>query len=229
MTGLKRVQRRQRVPVVLTREEVGAVLAQLDGTTRLMCELIYGAGLRVHECVTLRVKDLDLTTKTVSVRNSKGSKDRSTVLAEPLVPRLQTHLARMAVLHGEDRARGGGLVPMPNALSRKYPSAAASFAWQFVFPSAVLRPWGQSGRQVRWHVSDSTVQRAFKQALRRAQIHKHASVHCLRHSFATHLLAAGTDIRTIQLLLGHRSIQTTMIYTHVEATIRHVRSPLELL
>lgn len=160
MAGLKRVQRRQRVPVVLTREEVAALLAQLDGTARLMCELIYGAGLRVHECVTLRVKDLDLAAKTVSVRNSKGSKDRSTVLAESLVPHLQAHLARVATLHAEDRLRGGGLVPMPDALSRKYPSAAASFAWQFVFSAGLaLRialsvsgmetgPWGYTTLEV---------------------------------------------------------------------------------
>ncbi|MCX9158564.1 integron integrase [Niveibacterium sp. 24ML] len=228
MTGLKRVQRRQRIPVVLLREEVRAVLNQLDGTRRLMCEVLYGAGLRVHECVTLRVKDVDVAARTLSVRNSKGSKDRTTILSEHVVARLQEHLIRVATLHANDRARGGGLAPMPDALSRKYPTAAASLSWQFVFPSAVLRPWGSSERFVRWHVSDSTVQRAFKVALDRAQIHKHASVHCLRHSFATHLLASGTDVRTIQLLLGHRSLQTTMIYTHVEATARNVISPLDL-
>ena len=229
MTGLKRVQRRHRVPVVLTRDEVKRVLAMMQDTCRLMAELMYGAGLRVHECVTLRAKDVDLSARVISVRNSKGSKDRTTVLPEQLYSPLHQHMLRVAVLHRDDLARGAGLAPMPDALARKYPSASASFAWQFVFPSSVLRPWGESGRLVRWHASDSTVQRAFKQAVSKAEIHKHASIHCLRHSFATHLLAAGTDIRTIQLLLGHRSLQTTMIYTHVLQVTRSVTSPLDTL
>ena len=229
MTGLKRVQHRERVPVVLTREEVRSVLATMEGTCRLMAELIYGAGLRTHECVTLRVKDVDLVSRTLSIRNSKGSKDRTTVLPEQLVSPLQRHMLRIASLHRDDLARGAGLAPMPNALAQKYPTASASFAWQYVFPSALLRQWGQSERLVRWHTSDSTIQRAFKQAVKKAEIHKHASVHCLRHSFATHLLAAGTDIRTIQLLLGHRNLQTTMIYTHVLTVTRSVTSPFDTL
>ena len=229
MTALKRVQHRQRVPVVLTREEVRGVLAMMNGTCRLMVELMYGSGLRVHECVTLRVKDIDLASHTVSVRNSKGSKDRTTVLPAMLSSPMQQHLLRIAALHRDDRAQGAGLAPMPDALERKYPSASASLPWQFVFPSSVLRPWGTSGRMVRWHASDSTVQRAFKQAITRAGVQKHASVHCLRHSFATELLANGTDIRTIQLLLGHRSLQTTMIYTHVLQVTRGVTSPLDRL
>ena len=229
MTNLKRVQRRIRVPVVLTAEEVRVTLGQMLGTPKLMAELIYGAGLRVHECVSLRIKDIDLTAKAVSVRNSKGSKDRTTVLPERLVPPLQQHLLRVAVLHRDDLATGAGLAPMPDALAKKYPSASASLAWQYVFPSSVLRPWGNSGRKVRWHTSDSTIQRAFKQAIERAEVRKHASIHCLRHSFATHLLASGTDVRTIQLLLGHRSLQTTMIYTHVLQAVRTVRSPFDEL
>ena len=229
MENLKRVQRRIRVPVVLTQEEVKATLAQMQGTPRLMAELIYGAGLRIHECVSLRIKDVDLASRAVSVRNSKGSKDRTTVLPELLVSPLQQHLLRIAALHRDDLARGAGLAPMPDALARKYPSSSASLAWQYVFPSASLRPWGSSGRQVRWHTSDSTIQRAFKQAIARAKVTKHASVHCLRHSFATHLLAAGTDIRTIQLLLGHNSLKTTMIYTHVLQVTRSVKSPFDSL
>ncbi|MDP1734455.1 MAG: integron integrase [Sulfuritalea sp.] len=229
MEHLKRVQRRIRVPVVLTQDEVKATLAQMQGTPRLMAELIYGAGLRIHECVSLRIKDIDLATRTVSVRNSKGSKDRTTVLPERLVSPLQQHLLRIAALHRDDLARGAGLAPMPDALAKKYPSASASLAWQYVFPSASLRPWGSSGRQVRWHTSDSTIQRAFKRAIVRAKVTKHASVHCLRHSFATHLLAAGTDIRTIQLLLGHNSLKTTMIYTHVLQATRLVTSPFDSL
>ena len=153
MTNLKRVQRRIRVPVVLTQAEVKTTLAQMQGTTRLMAELIYGAGLRVHECVSLRIKDVDLASRALSVRNSKGSKDRTTVLPERLISPLQPHLLRVAALHRDDQAKGAGLAPMPDALARKYPSASASLAWHYVFPSATLRPWGSSGRQVRSHAS----------------------------------------------------------------------------
>jgi len=229
MAGLKRVQRHHRVPVVLTRDEVRAVLAHMSGTPRLMAELIYGAGLRVQECVTLRVKDVDLAAGRLSVRSGKGNKDRTTVLPSRLSEPLQQHLLRVAGLHKTDLSHGAGLAPMPNALARKYPSASSSLAWQFVFPSSVLRPWGDTGRMARWHTSVTTVQRAFREAVRRAEIRKHASVHTLRHSFATHLLASGTDIRTIQLLLGHRSLQTTMIYTHVLEATRNVVSPLDKL
>lgn len=227
--GLKRVQKRYRVPVVLTPAEVRSILALMKGTTKLMAELMYGAGLRVNECVTLRVKDIDLSARTLTVRDGKGGKDRTTVLPEQLQSPLQQHLLRVAALHRRDTTHGGGLAPLPSALARKYPSASSSLTWQFVFPSSAQRPWGESGRLARWHTSDSTVQRAFRAALQLAAIPKQASVHTLRHSFATHLLAAGTDIRTIQLLLGHRSLQTTMIYTHVIEVTRRVTSPLDRL
>jgi site-specific recombinase XerD len=194
-----------------------------------MAELIYGAGLRVTECLTLRVKDLDIRAGTVSIRAGKGSKDRTTVLPDRLREPLSQHLLKVASLHRTDLLHGGGLAPMPNALARKYPSASASLAWQFVFPSATLRPWGDTRKLVRWHCSPATLQRAIRNALQAAGIHKHVSVHTLRHSFATHLLAAGTDIRTIQLLLGHRNLQTTMIYTHVMEVTRRVKSPLDTL
>lgn len=229
MSGLKRVQARHRVPVVLTTEEVKRVLVQMQGTPRLLAEVMYGAGLRVNECVTLRVKDIDFGAKMITVRAGKGGKDRSTVLPDQLHKPLQQHLLRVAALHKEDLSKGGGLVPLPNAIDRKYPSASTSFAWQFAFPSAVLRPWGESGRLARRHTSDSSVQRPFRKVLQLAGIHKHASVHTLRHSFATHLLSSGTDIRTIQLLLGHRSLQTTMIYTHVLEVTWKVTSPLDRL
>lgn len=226
---MKRVQRRHRVPVVLSRDEVKRVLNQMSGTSRLMAELMYGAGLRVHECCTLRIKDLDFSSRAISIRNSKGSKDRTTVLPDLLYLPLQAHLVRVVTLHQNDLLTGDGFVPMPDALERKFPSASRARAWQFVFPSAVTRRWKDGVRSVRWHVSDSTVQRSFRDALRHADIQKHASVHCLRHSFATHLLATGTDIRTIQLLLGHRSLQTTMLYTHVLEVTRQVSSPLDQL
>ena len=229
MAGLKRVQRLHRVPVVLAREEVKAILEQMTGVVRLMAELMYGSGLRVNECMTLRVKDIDFLGGVLNVRSGKGGKDRTTLLPERLRAPLKQQLLRVAELHKQDLSHGAGLAPLPSALARKYPSASTSLAWQFVFPSAVLRPWGESGRLARWHASDSTVQRAFRDAMDRAGIHKHASVHTLRHSFATHLLAAGTDIRTIQLLLGHRSLQTTMIYTHVIEVTRSVASPFDSL
>lgn len=227
MNGLRRVQRRHRLPVVLTPEEVDSVLGRMTGTTKVMAELIYGAGLRIHECVTLRVKDISLSTLSLTLRAAKGGKDRTTLLPRTLLPALQRQLIRVADQHSSDLLKGAGFAPLPDALSRKYPRAAQSLAWQYVFPSTVLRPHPLTRQLLRWHTSDSTLQRAFKQALDASAIHKHASIHTLRHSFATHLLTAGTDIRTIQLLLGHRSLETTMIYTHVLEPVRLVRSPLD--
>ena len=229
LAGLKRVQHRQRVPIVLSREEVKVILEHMLGIPRLMAELMYGTGIRVGECVTLRVKDIDFSAGVLNIRDGKGGKDRTTLLPKRLVAPLNQHLLRVAEQHKRDLSHGAGLAPLPSALARKYPSASSSLGWQFVFASSVLRPWGDGGRLARWHTSDSTVQRAFRDAKSLARIHKHASVHTLRHSFATHLLASGTDIRTIQLLLGHRNLQTTMIYTHVLEVTRNVASPLDCL
>jgi integron integrase len=223
MAGLKRVQRQQRVPVVLTTDEVRAIIDRMTGTCQLIAQLLYGAGLRVSECIGLRVKDIDFGAKTLTVRDGKGGKDRTTQLIE----RLQKHLVMVAQLHSSDIAKGGGYAAMPNALYRKYPAASRSIAWQFVFPSKVLRPWQNELQLARWHMSDTTIQRAFKLALNQANVKKHASIHTLRHSFATHLLSSGTDIRTTQLLLGHRSLQTTMIYTHVIQVTKLVTSPFD--
>lgn len=227
--GLNRIRQRERLPVVMTPAEVSRVLSKLSGSTSLMARLMYGSGLRVNECCTLRVKDLDFDGAVINVRSGKGAKDRTTVLPASLHSCLQAHLLSRLETHTSDRMRGGGLAPLPGALERKYPKASESFAWQFVFPSSVCRPWGQTQRLARWHMSATTIQRAFKRAVLRAGIHKHATVHTLRHSFATQLLASGTDIRTIQLLLGHRSIQTTMIYTHVFEQAKKVTSPLDQL
>ena len=229
ITGLNRVQQRKRIPVVMTPTEVSAVLSQMSGTTALMAQLMYGSGLRVEECCTLRIKDIDFGSSIISVRDGKGGKDRSTMLPARLAAGLQKHLIQVAQWHTDDRNSGAGLAPLPGALERKYPQASESLAWQFVFPSSVCRPWGKSGRLARWHVSPATIQRAFRQAVVRAGILKHATVHTLRHSFATQLLASGTDIRTIQLLLGHRNLQTTMQYTHVLEVTKTVTSPLDAL
>jgi site-specific recombinase XerD len=220
MAGLKRVQYRHRVPVLLTQDEVRTTLCLMTGSCRLMAELMYGDGLRVLECVTLRVKDIDMGARTISIRNSKGSKDRTTVLTDLAALSIQQHLLRVAALHKEDLLRGASA-----EVSRRLGILGLAVCVPLVRIEAV----GKSGRLVRWHVSDSTIQHAFKQAIAGAEIRKHASVHCLRHSFATHLLASGTDIRTIQLLLGHRSLQTTMIYTHVLEVTRAVKSPLDRL
>lgn len=229
LKGLRRVQRLARLPTVMTVGEVRDVLTQLSGTTRLMAELLYGAGLRVTEAMTLRIKDLDLDVGTIHVRSGKGGKDRTSLLPVRLRSELHQHLLRVAALHKDDINRGRGYAPLPGALHRKYPIASRSLAWQFVFPSRTQRVCPETGRWLRWHASEATVQRAFKAGLARAGIAKHATVHTLRHSFATHLLADGTDIRTIQLLLGHRSLKTTMIYTHVHQAIRETVSPLDRL
>lgn len=229
LSGLQRIRRKDRLPVVLSTDEVADVLAHMDGIVALMAHLLYGSGLRVTECMTLRVKDVDIKASLIHVKAGKGGKDRTTVLPDRLQHPLQRQLLRVATLHKQDLARGAGFAQLPNALERKYPGASQSLAWQFLFPSRVVRTCPQTGRRLRWHASESGVQMAFKAALRQAGIAKHASVHTLRHSFATHLLAAGTDIRTIQLLLGHRDLKTTMIYTHVEQAIRKAISPLDRL
>ena len=229
LDGLRRIQRPSKLPVVLTVEEVRETLTKMHGASQLMAEVLYGAGLRVTECMTLRIKDLDFRAGTITVRSGKGAKDRTTLLPTTLTQALQRHLLYVVALYKRDVSRGRGHVPLPGALHRKYPNAARSLTWQFVFPSKVVRPCPETGRLLRWHASESTIQRAFKQALEQAGVRKHASVHTLRHSFATHLLAQGTDIRTIQLLLGHRSLQTTMIYTHVDQVVRHTTSPLDRL
>lgn len=229
LNGLRRIQRRDRLPVVMSVDEVTATLAKMEGVTALMAHLLYGSGLRVTECMTLRVKDVDLGASLIHVRAGKGGKDRTTVLPSRLKYALQRQLLKVATLHKQDVARGAGFAPLPNVLERKYPRASQSLAWQFLFPSRVVRACSQTARRLRWHASESRVQTAFRTALLQAGIVRHASVHTLRHCFATHLLAAGTDIRTIQLLLGHRNLKTTMIYTHVDQAIRKTISPLDRL
>ena len=227
LQGLRRMRRPQRLPVVLSVEEVRATLNAMHGMPRLIAALLYGSGMRVGEGVALRVKDVDLRAGVITVRAGKGAKDRATMLPRRLVRPLQQVMLRRLALHKQDLLRGEGHAPMPDALERKYPNASRLFAWQFVFASRALRHCPRTGHALRWHVSPSMVQEAFKTALHEARIHRHASLHVLRHSFATHLLAGGTDIRTIQQLLGHRHLDTTMIYTHVAQAARTTTSPLD--
>jgi len=229
LKGLRNVRRMTTVPVILTKDEVRAVLLRLQGIPRLACLLIYGSGMRVMECVTLRVQDIDAANRLVRVAAGKGGTSRNAMLSERLLPRLQHHLQQVVARHRLDVNNGAGYAPLSNALQRKNPSASRATGWQFVFGSQFIRTCPHSGRRQRWHLSPSTLQVAFRDALLSAGIHKQTSLHGLRHAFATHLLAAGTDIRTIQALLGHKHLDTTMRYTHLLKPVQSTRSPVDLL
>jgi integron integrase len=217
-----------RLPVVLSREEVKRVLAQLDGTRWLIVSLIYGSGLRLMEALRLRVKDVDFHYQRLLIRDTKGQKDRVTPLPQVLVEPLRTHLVRVHERHRLDLQEGHGRVSLPNALARKYPNADREWAWQYVFPSSTRSRDPRFGTICRHHVHESVIQKAVKNSIRAARIVKPASVHTLRHSFATHLLEDGYDIRTVQELLGHSDVSTTMIYTHVlQKGGKAARSPLD--
>jgi integron integrase len=218
----------QRLPVVLTRAEVDAILAHIEGTSGLILKLVYGTGMRIMECLRLRVKDIDFGSCEITIREGKGFKDRVTMLPKLLVDPLQEHLMRVRQLHESDLRAGLGEVFMPFALARKYPNAGRSWIWQYVFPSSKISKDPRSSRISRHHADEQAIQRCMREAVRRANIHKHATPHTLRHSFATHLLQGGYDIRTIQELLGHKDVSTTMIYTHVlNKGGRAVVSPLD--
>jgi integron integrase len=212
-----RTTRGPRIPVVLTREEVATLLPLIDGTAGLVARLLYGCGLRITEAVRLRVADVDFGYKQVTVRSGKGNKDRVTTFPEKLAEPVQVHLEKVKAIHRKDLADGYGSVYLPFALGRKYPGAGRDWRWQYVFPAATLAtdPRSKEGVTRRHHLDQSVINKAIKKAMKLTNIDKKVSAHTLRHCFATHLLQRGTDIRTIQALLGHKDLETTMIYTHV--------------
>lgn len=220
----------KKLPVVFTRKEVKAVLDQLSGVNWIMVNLLYGSGLRLLECLRLRVKDIDFDYNQIIIRDGKGQKDRVTALPEIIKKPLQEHLQKVKLLHEKDLQAGFGAVYLPNALEKKYPHANKQWAWQYVFPAPHLSIDPRTAIKRRHHLDETVLQKAVKVAIRKAGINKHAGCHTFRHSFATHLLENGYDIRTVQELLGHKDIRTTMIYLHVmNKGGLGVKSPADLM
>lgn len=229
VSNIERAQKPKRLPVVFTRDEVKRLLVSLEGTHWLVAGFLYGSGLRLMECLRLRVKDVDFTYGQVVVRDGKGEKDRVTMLPAKLKRPLTRHLQKVKIMHDEDLEAGFGEVFLPYALARKYPNAPSLWGWQYIFPAAHRSVDPRGGKERRHHLSETTIQKAVKEAIRRSRISKNASCHTFRHSFATHLLESGYDIRTVQELLGHKDVKTTMIYTHVlNRGGRGVQSPIDI-
>ncbi|MCB0311134.1 MAG: integron integrase [Bdellovibrionales bacterium] len=231
LQGLTWAKRPKNLPVVLTQSEVARILDSMSGLSRLMCSLLYGTGMRVGECHNLRVKDIDFSANRILVRRGKGAKDRSVMLPSCLRGALQIQLKKVVELHARDLKLGFGATVIPLSLARKYPRIEESLAWQFVFPSSTrCRDLDDPSKIVRFHRHESVLQKDFRKAFLAVEIAKHARLHCLRHSFATHLLESGTDLKKLQELLGHKSMKTTMVYLHVaKEKLPAVKSPLDLL
>lgn len=224
---IKRSTRIKHLPVVFSKKEINKVFENLNGTPKLVISLLYGGGLRLSEALHLRIKDIDFDYQQIIVRDGKGEKDRHTILPNSIIPELKKQLNRVFLQHKEDLKKGRGETVLPYALKRKYPNAGKEFGWQYAFPADKFIKEKESELIFRWHIHESTIQRAVKEAIKKAGITKQGSPHTFRHSFATHLLENGYDIRTIQELLGHNSIKTTMIYTHVLNKGLGVKSPLD--
>jgi integron integrase len=230
MENLTKVQADKRLPVVLTKHEVQAILSRLDGTMWLMVSLLYGSGLRVMECLRLRMSDINFDRLQILVRDTDGYKNRITLLPASLVEPLKAHFQEVEMLHAEDLDKGFGEARMPVGLAKKYPDAGKDFSWQYVFPSSKLSVDQQTGAVYRHHADEKTVQRAVKKVAKQADIKKLVTPNTLRHSFATHLLQGGQDVRAVQELLGHADVSTTMIYTQVVNTgSRGIASPLDVI
>jgi integron integrase len=225
--GVFRARKPARLPTVFTPAEAKRVISFLEKTPKLVASLLYGSGMRLSEAVGLRVKDVDFESGSITVRDGKGFKDRTTILPQSSIEELRNQIERVRALHGEDLRRGLGLAPLPFALKRKYPNVDKEFGWQYLFPSAKLSASRDDGIMRRHRVAESTIQEAVKRAIRAAGVDKHASCHTFRHSFATHLLENHYDIRTVQELLGHKDVRNTQIYTHVLKNKNFVRSPLD--
>lgn len=222
-----RATKKPKIPVVFTKEEAKAVIQNTSGDVKLISSLLYGGGLRINEALSLRIKDIDFGYKSLTIRESKGEKDRTTLLPESIIPELKEKVIHVKHLHEEDLKHGNGRTILPDALDKKYPNASKEFGWQYLFPANKFVYNKEIGYKFRYHIHSSTIQREIKSAIRKAGINKPASAHSFRHSFATHLLSSGYDIRTIQELMGHKSIRTTMIYTHIIENLHGVRSPLD--
>jgi integron integrase len=224
--SLVRAKKEEHLPTILSEDDVVRLMENISGVYRIMAELIYGGGLRLMECMRLRVKDIDFDRQTITLRDTKSNKDRVTLLAQSVIPALKLHLAKVKAQHQEDLAQGYGEVEMPYALANKYPSEAYAWYWQYVFPAAQRSTDPRSGHVRRHHIDETSLQRAVKEAARKAKIYNHVTPHILRHCFATHLYENGTDLQSIQKFMGHKDIETTMIYIHVAGRSK-VKSPMD--